>query len=338
MSRIPSRERDSVPPIKTIIKKKQLASSRALIREDTSQAPPFPFPAITVGDFDSCPYPFCLGFPMEPRDWEGCSVELASFLVDRASADLASHRLTPLEQFSLNKKIARAVSLNKEFRDYAESSNQSKYIRACDSSNSAQILYLVCAAGAFRRDPHKWRNLFATSGLSGRASEEAWNRLFSAPTGLPIFARSDLAELAAGQLHIACDTGEPNPFSGQPWRADKASGHAKNFSERSDPSALICGGRGAFQLAGAVAADSAESPEFGGSLYSRAAKLDLTVAVRDSMGPRAKLRRVAENACSLEKINQFTRAGAQLNLLKNCESGLRSAAPGAQRWGVLSRS
>ena len=157
-------------------------------------------------------------------------------------------------------------------------------------------------------DPHKWWNLFATSGLSGRASEEAWNRLFSALTGLPIFARSDLAELAAGQLHIASDNGESNPSLGQLWRAVKASGHAKNFSERSDPSARICRRRGAFQLAGAVTADSAESSEFGGSFSSRAAELGLTAAARDSMGPRAKIRRVAENACTLEQINHVARA------------------------------
>ena len=48
-------------------------------------------------------------------------------------------------------------------------------------------------------DPHKWRNLIATSCLGGRAPEEAWNRLLSELHELLIFVRSDLAELGAGQ-------------------------------------------------------------------------------------------------------------------------------------------
>ena len=44
------------------------------------------------------------------------------------------------------------------------------------------------------------------------------------------------------------------------------------------------------------------------------------------MSPRAKLRKVAENACSLEKITQFTHAGDQLTTPENCDSSLRSAA------------
>ena len=50
------------------------------------------------------------------------------------------------------------------------------------------------------------------------------------------------------------------------------------------------------------------------------------------MGPRAKLRKDAESACSIELIAQFVQAGDQLNSLKNCDSSLRSAASGIRRW------
>ena len=59
---------------------------------------------------------------MELCDWEECSVELASFLVDRAPADLFSHRATceeklealrHLARFSWNEKVMRAVGSRK---------------------------------------------------------------------------------------------------------------------------------------------------------------------------------------------------------------------------------
>ena len=122
---------------------------------------------------------------------------------------------------------------------------------------------------------------------------------------------------------------------GQLWRGVKASGGAKNFSDRSDPSVYISRGRRAFQLAGAVAADSAESSEFGRSSSVRAAELGLTAEECDSMGPRAKLKKVAGCACSLGQTNQFPKAGAQLCLQKNCDSSLRAAASGMRRWAFF---
>ena len=40
-------------------------------------------------------------------------------------------------------------------------------------------------------DPHRRWNLIATDGLSGRASDEAWNKLFAELCELLIFAPSD---------------------------------------------------------------------------------------------------------------------------------------------------
>ena len=114
----------------------------------------------------------------------------------------------------------------------------------------------------------------------------------------------------------------------QLWRAVKASGGAEAFGERSGPSVYICKGWGAVQKAGAVTADSAESSEFGRVFSYRAAELGFTREKCDSLGPGAKLRKVAEGACSLDQINQFSQAAAQLNTPKNRDSRLRSAASG----------
>ena len=53
------------------------------------------------------------------------------------------------------------------------------------------------------------------------------------------------------------------------------------------------------------------------------------------MGPRAKLRRVAEGFVSIRRINQFARAGAQRNMLRNCGASRRSAASGARCWALF---
>ena len=47
------------------------------------------------------------------------------------------------------------------------------------------------------------------------------------------------------------------------------------------------------------------------------------------------MRRVAENATSTEQISQFSQAGAQLNLLRNCDASLKSAAAGIRCWGCF---
>ena len=53
------------------------------------------------------------------------------------------------------------------------------------------------------------------------------------------------------------------------------------------------------------------------------------------MGPREKLRRVASGATSSEQISQFSQAGAQLNLPRNCDASLKSAAAGFRCWGCF---
>ena len=72
----------------------------------------------------------------------------------------------------------------------------------------------------------------------------------------------------------------------------------KHLSERSDPSIRICKGRGAFQLAAAIAAYSAQISELARSFCARAEEPGLSMEECDSMGPRAKLWRVAESSSS----------------------------------------
>lgn len=141
-------------------------------------------------------------------------------------------------------------------------------------------------------DPRKWWDLTAASGLSGGASGEASTRLFKELNELPIFVTSDPAELRADQLRTASDREESSRLLGQHWRAAQESGGARHM-QRSDPFAYIRNGWGAFQVAGAVAAESSESSEFGRIFPSLASEFGLTKEECDSLGPRATLRKVA---------------------------------------------
>ena len=53
------------------------------------------------------------------------------------------------------------------------------------------------------------------------------------------------------------------------------------------------------------------------------------------MGPNEKLRILAGDATPSEQISQFSQAGAQLNLLRNCGASLASAAAGIRCWGCF---
>ena len=105
-----------------------------------------------------------------------------------------------------------------------------------------------------------------------------------------------MADLRPDQLRIVSAIKESSCLLDQLWRAVTASGNPKGCGVRAVSSIYVRGGRDAYQLAGAVAAGSAEESEFGGSLPSHAAEPGLTLEERDSMGTRAKVRKTVENA------------------------------------------
>ena len=168
----------------------------------------------------------------------------------------------------------------------------------------------------------------ATTGLGGRASEEQWGNLFEELNDILILSPSDLAELGEDQLHIVSDDPDSNRLLGQLWRAAKVASGPKDLAERPCPSAYVLQGWGARQLANAISADSAKASELGRAFSSQAAELGLSAEDCDGMGPREKMGKAAENATSTEQISQFSQAGAQLNLLRNCDASLKSAAAG----------
>ena len=184
-------------------------------------------------------------------------------------------------------------------------------------------------------NPHKWWNIIATTGLGGRASEEQWSKLFAELNEILIFSPDDLSELRQDQLHIVSDDPVSNRLLGQLWRAVKTSGGAKELAERSEPSSFVLQGWDAHQLARAISADSAKESELGRVFLAQAEELGLSAEECDTTGPREKLRRIAESATSVEQISQFAQAGAQLNLLRNCDASLRSAAAGIRCWGCF---
>ena len=149
-------------------------------------------------------------------------------------------------------------------------------------------------------DHHTWRNLIATAGLSGRASEEQWRKLLAELKEILIFTRGDLAELGKVQLHIVPEGPQSNRLLGQLWRAAKVAGGAKELAERPRPSTYVLQGWGDYQLANAISADSAKDSELGRTFSPYATELGLSAEECDSLGPREKPRRVAGGATSSE--------------------------------------
>ena len=99
---------------------------------------------------------------------------------------------------------------------------------------------------------HKWRNLDATAGLIGRASEEPWRNCFEELKEIRIFAPSDPEELGKDQHLIVTEDPQSNRLLGQLWRAAKAAGGARDLAERPCPPTHGAQGWGAYQLANAI--------------------------------------------------------------------------------------
>ena len=131
-------------------------------------------------------------------------------------------------------------------------------------------------------------------GLNDRASGETWNKPSSEPPEMHIFAPSDLGELRAAQPHIISEGPTTDGLVGQLWRAVAKAGQIKDIRERDAPYGFICDAPFA-KLADAVIPHSAIELELGKDLAIRASSLGLSAQECDDLGPRAELRRIAEN-------------------------------------------
>ena len=184
-------------------------------------------------------------------------------------------------------------------------------------------------------NPHRWRNLVAASGLSGRASEDTWSKLLGELHGMLICPPGDLAQSGVHQFHLISGNPESNRLSGQLRGAVRLPGGATDFMEMADPALFVAGEWDAYKLAEAVAAGDAATPESGRILSARVSRLGLSADTCESSGPRYGARRAAETAGSVGEISQFAHAGARLNILRNCDASLRPVASDLRCWGIL---
>ena len=281
---------------------------------------------------------------MESSEWEKYSFVLARTLVIDASRAIANEH-TSLEKkrpaielvlgFRWAKKAIEAVGAAK-ISGLAQRASRLNCTKELARKWRAWLHKLWFAPPELAVEhPHKWWNTIATTGLASRASEEQWNKLFEELNGILLFAPGDLAELGKDQLHIVSDDPDSNRLLGQLWRAVRVSGGGKELAGRPCPSSYVLRGWGARRLARAISADSAKESELGRVFPAQATELGLSADDCDELGPREKIRRVAENASSTDQISLFSQAGAQLNLLRNCDAILRSAAAGIRCWGCF---
>ena len=162
---------------------------------------------------------------MDSVDWEICGNGLASFVVDRASLDLANHNsdnhkeissFRRMVAFARNKAFVRAVGANRisavlqrtVIDPHTKQLPQALKLRL----NRIWFAPPELAVG----EPRKWWNLIATAGLSERASRETGGRLFQEIQEILIFAPRYLAEPRVGQPHVVSEHEESNRCLGQP--------------------------------------------------------------------------------------------------------------------------
>ena len=210
------------------------------------------------------------GFGMGPLDWEACSFELARTLVDAASRDLADSQLSPEEKsramrlvmgFQRTKKAIRVVGAAR-ISVVAQRATPCPHAKDLARKRRAWLRRIWFAPPELSaEDRHKWWDLIATAGLSGRAAEEQLEKLVKKRRGILIFAPSDFAELGKDQLRIATEYPQPNRLLGQLWGAVKVAGGAGDLAERPCPSTYVLQDWDAYQLANAISAHSAKDSE-----------------------------------------------------------------------------
>ena len=113
-----------------------------------------------------------------------------------------------------------------------------------------------------------------------------------------ILASEDLAELAAHQLRRMSENPKSGHLLGQLWEAVKVSDDARDFLERNELSFFASRGRGAFKLAGDVAADTVSDSQFGSLFSEYASRLGFTEEEREASSPRDEIGKVSAAAGS----------------------------------------
>ena len=104
---------------------------------------------------------------------------------------------------------------------------------------------------------------------------------------------------------------------------------------RVDPSMSASQGWDAFKAAEAIAAESASASDSGQLFPTYASELGLLAEECEFPGPTTELRKVAENAISIDQVSKFAQAGAKLAVLRNCGASFHPAASGIRCWGTF---
>ena len=232
--------------------------------------------------------------------WGGCKRKGARFLFRLTSAELPNRNtsdgerllaLQPFAGFAWGRPAMRAAGPN-EPAGIIQSSLR-LHATAELAKKPRGNLHEVWRAPPYltAQDPHPWRDLIASAGLSGTATElrenkamEGQNTRTSFPLGChgrPWKVRSGGAQMALPRPHslIGKTRGARRPRSVPPWH--------------------IANTRYGSKLAGASPSPWSTDSAIGGEAAARAPTAGLPDQDRDNMGPRAQLLNVTENAVSV---------------------------------------
>ena len=281
---------------------------------------------------------------MESLEWGACREELAKFLVTFVSAKLANpnvsdeekiHSLKLMGGFGWGRTAMRAAGPNRlatviqrslRLRTTAEWAKKLRE-RFHEVWHSPPQLPV--------NNAHPWWELIASAGLSAAATDEAWTKAIRALEEVIIFEPSDLDEVLIDQLRIISEDPSDMQLIGKLWRARMAIVKGPMFQARPIPAWHIATPWDAFKLADAIAADSASSSTIGFEAAEAAARIGVSVEDTETLGPRAKLLKISENALSIDDISTFADWGAKLNILRSADASLRSVASGIRCWALF---
>ena len=170
--------------------------------------------------------------------WSERSFELAGALLELASQKFANPHLSDegklrasrlMAGCSWSKRVMETVASNKLSGVIRRSfRNPSEKLIAKASRNRLHSVWFVLH-WLTEGNPHEWRDVLATSGLSGGASEETWGKLSAELGEIVIFASGNLAQVGARHLYVISESPESNQLLGQLWKASKSSRGARDF-------------------------------------------------------------------------------------------------------------
>ena len=172
----------------------------------------------------------------------------------------------------------------------------------------------------------EWRILIARFNLTERISLPGWSPILNFLAASLISRPKELALWSHGEVSLLANTSpEASAILGL-HRASVVSCHSIQSATPESSRRILSP---AHSLAASIRVSSVEATSFARQHSCAASAIDLH-ANFSSLGPAAKIRRLAESTAPREQVMRFLNTGAQVNILRQVQDSLKPVAPGIQ--------